>query len=511
MSDEKIKNLENENKKLQNEYNALERNYEALCLKIKENKNIIKRLQDELSLSIDKRTKDEILAELQNYKEKYEKLANSVSLIENKLKSATQNCIKYQENEVKYKNTISRLEDRLKNKDKNELSNKKAKKKTEENIVLLIDENKKLEIENKKLMELNEQINKKAKETNDTYEEMKKENQIIYKLLEETRGKLKETQKIIEKLTERMNQEKKNSEQSKYKELYNDVLKGFNTLKNENEILKNDIEFYKNLNTNQKNDLSKQFKIINIIKDFFYFGKPYSMKINKNLDFYISIDNNIKEYENNIYNKLNSLEEKQKKIINKLIQYISQSKIKSKEHSTNEDDLKSQILKLKFENSNLKSEIKKKDSKIEKKKLKKIQLKKEIKELNEQITIYILKQKSSVDLSEIKKLFKYIKEIIDRLKLTMETIAIHLKCKNCYIIQNKLIQLPCGHSMCSNCFNVENKCLECEKDFDREDKVCKENFFLNQVINRYKYAQQQIESDISLMINTLNEYLSKKE
>ena len=68
------------------------------------------------------------------------------------MKSATQNCIKYQENEVKYKNTISRLEDRLKNKDKNELSNKKAKKKTEENIALLIDENKKLEIENKKLM-----------------------------------------------------------------------------------------------------------------------------------------------------------------------------------------------------------------------------------------------------------------------------------------------------------------------------------------------------------------------
>ena len=116
-----------------------------------------------------------------------------------------------------------------------------------------------------------------------------------------------------------------------------------------------------------------------------------------------------------------------------------------------------------------------------------------------------------MDLSEIKKLFKYIKEIIDRLKLTMETIAIHLKCKNCYIIQNKLIQLPCGHSMCLNCFNVENKCLECEKDFDREDKCCKENLFLNQVINRYKYAQQQIESDISLMINTLNEYLSKKE
>ena len=129
MIDEKIQKLENENKKLQNEYNALERNYEALCLKIKENKNIIKRLQDELSLSIDKKTKDEMLAELENYKEKYEKLANGVSLIENKLKLATQNCIKYQENEIKYKNTISRLEDRLKNKDKTELSNKKSKKK----------------------------------------------------------------------------------------------------------------------------------------------------------------------------------------------------------------------------------------------------------------------------------------------------------------------------------------------------------------------------------------------
>jgi hypothetical protein len=129
MSDDKKKHLENENKKLKNEYNALERNYEALCLKIKENKNIIKRLQDELSLSIDKKTKDEMLAELQNYKEKYEKLANSVSLIENKLKLSTQNCIKYQENEVKYKNIILHLEDKLKSKDKNEYNNKKVKKK----------------------------------------------------------------------------------------------------------------------------------------------------------------------------------------------------------------------------------------------------------------------------------------------------------------------------------------------------------------------------------------------
>ena len=146
---------------------------------------------------------------------------------------------------------------------------------------------------------------------------MKKENQIIYKLLEETREKLKETQKIIDKLNEKMSEEKKNSQDLKYKELYNDVLKGFNTLKSENEILKNDIEFYKNLNLNQKNDFSKQFQIKNIIKDFFYLGKKNTIKINNNIEYYISLNSIIKEYENKIEIKLNNLEEKQKKIITK--------------------------------------------------------------------------------------------------------------------------------------------------------------------------------------------------
>ncbi len=61
----------------------------------------------------------------------------------------------------------------------------------------------------------------------------------------------------------------------------------------------------------------------------------------------------------------------------------------------------------------------------------------------------------------------------------METIAINLKCKNCYQIQNKLIQLTCGHSICSNCFIAKDKCLEWDRNFNREDNNCKEKYFLN--------------------------------
>ena len=46
-----------------------------------------------------------------------------------------------------------------------------------------------------------------------------------------------------------------------------------------------------------------------------------------------------------------------------------------------------------------------------------------------------------------------------------------------------------------------------KKKFDKNQK--KENLFFNLIISRYKYAEQQINSDIDLMIKTLDEYLSK--
>ena len=162
-------------------------------------------------------------------------------------------------------------------------------------------------------------------------------------------------------------------------------------------------------------------------------------------------------------------------------------------------------LKLKLENSKLNSEIKKYENKIIKKKAKKIKLLKEIEDLNEKIKKMAEKEKNSVDLSEIRKQFKYINEIIQRLQLTMETFCINLKCKNCYKIKVKMFELTCGHSICDECVKSEKKCPECEKEFDSENAL--ENKFLSNTIARYNYAEQQINGDIGLVIQTLKVYL----
>ena len=117
----------------------------------------------------------------------------------------------------------------------------------------------------------------------------------------------------------------------------------------------------------------------------------------------------------------------------------------------------------------------------------------------------IEKEKNSVDLSEIRKQFKYINDIIQRLQLTMETFCINLKCKNCYKVKIKMFQLSCGHSICDECVKNENKCAECEKEFDTN--LALENKFLSNTIARYNYAEQQINGDIGLVIQTLKVYL----
>ena len=110
----KIKTLEQYNKKLLEEYEALNRNYEAICYKLREEKNITKRLQDSINLSQNKEKNEELIIQLNIYKEKYERLANSISELESRLKSALQNNIKYQENELNYKKSIKILEEKIK-------------------------------------------------------------------------------------------------------------------------------------------------------------------------------------------------------------------------------------------------------------------------------------------------------------------------------------------------------------------------------------------------------------
>ena len=217
----------------------------------------------------------------------------------------------------------------------------------------------------------------------------------------------------------------------------------------------------------------------------------------------------MKNYEIKIKNKLNNFEEKLQKFLSNLIDLLTANKNKNINLNINSENLikklNNNILKIKLENSDLKSKIKNKENEIEKNSIEIINLSNELKNLKEKL---ILKEKNSIDLTEIKKLFNYINDIINRLKLTMESIAIQMKCKNCYEIKNKLFQLPCGHSICEDCLANENTCIECEKNFDKNQT--KENLFFNLIISRYKYAEQQINSDIDLMIKTLDEYLSKK-
>ena len=70
-----------------------------------------------------------------------------------------------------------------------------------------------------------------------------------------------------------------------------------------------------------------------------------------------------------------------------------------------------------------------------------------------------------------------------------------------------MFQLQCGHSICSDCVQNEKICNECENEFDKT-KIS-ENKSLSNVIIRYNYAEQQINSDIGLVIKTINEHLEK--
>ena len=60
----KVRSLEQINKKLLEEYEALNRNYEAIFNKLKEERNISKRLQDSLKYSQDKEKNEDLIIQL---------------------------------------------------------------------------------------------------------------------------------------------------------------------------------------------------------------------------------------------------------------------------------------------------------------------------------------------------------------------------------------------------------------------------------------------------------------
>ena len=314
----KIKSLEQINQRLIEEYEALNRNYEAICIKLREEKNISRRLQDSMTLSQSKEKNEELIIQLNTYKEKYERLADSISGLESRLKSASQNNIKYQENELNYKKNIKILEEKLKKNSDNFLNTKKIEKKNEEKIGLYRLENQKLEEEILNLRKKNEEINKKIIETNKIYEQMKKENEIIYKLLDESRKKIRENEKAFELLKEKFKDKNNNkiNEKDKYKELYDKALIEIDNLKKENEILKSENEFYQGMN--QMNKQSNIKDITNSNKKLIIYNiKENNINYNSNINFndfikniFISQNEKISECNNKIEQKMRTLEEK---------------------------------------------------------------------------------------------------------------------------------------------------------------------------------------------------------
>ena len=156
------------------------------------------------------------------------------------------------------------------------------------------------------------------------------------------------------------------------------------------------------------------------------------------------------------------------------------------------------------------------EKKLEKKRNKKYTLKKTIEELKSTIEDM---EKKKIDLSEIKKLFELVSNITNRLNLTFDNLQMAFKCKLCNEVKDKMLCLPsCGHSICSDCLyqnkqNEESKntqiqnCVECG-EYISNDKL-PSNFSLNGFIARYKYAKQQVESDLDTMVKSIKAYINQ--
>ena len=153
------------------------------------------------------------------------------------------------------------------------------------------------------------------------------------------------------------------------------------------------------------------------------------------------------------------------------------------------------------------------EKKLEKKRNKKYILKKQIEELKNTISDM---EKKKIDLSEIKKLFELVSNISKRLNLTFDNLQMAFKCKICNEVKDKMLCLPtCGHSVCTQCLyrnedSLErqiSKCFECGNNLD--DSNIPYNYSLNAFIARYKYAKQQVESDLEMMVKAIQAYISQ--
>ena len=216
-----------------------------------------------------------------------------------------------------------------------------------------------------------------------------------------------------------------------------------------------------------------------------------------------SINNNITKFKENIFDylciKFNSLKNENILLIEKNDQCQREVELFKRKYEYDIKQIKDDM-----------------EKKLEKKKNKKYILKKTIEELKKAIEDM---EKKKIDLSEIKKLFELVSNISKRLNLTFDNLQMAFKCKICNEIKDKMLCLPiCGHSVCDNCLyqnkkNEEtktlqiNRCIECGNDIENENIPFNQS--LNSFIARYKYAKQQVESDLEMMVKSIQAYINQ--
>ena len=463
-----ILELDNMKQKLLNENKILENNLEQarnkLIYEINIKEDLIKKFKE-------KGNEDKIMKEkYEEIKKKYEEIQEELSL------EKSNNAF----NEMNTKNLLQEI-NQLKNPKKWNSSNKI---KSYVSVVLIKSKtqpkNKINKFNNSKLKEVKGEIKIKLTASSEHKKnKIKKFDTSLFDLMGEIELKIIPTPKKLE-IENNFNSKNKIESLTSTVIITRDMSKIIQLKENIKNMIVNQINIFVQNNNDNFTQISK--KIENLDK-----------KLNKSNETLVKFKQNIFDY---LCIKFNSLKNE-----NNLLQEKNNQCTKEVELFKRKYD---------YDIKKLKDEMEKK---LEKKRNKKHILKKQIEELKNTI---IDMEKKKIDLSEIKKLFELVSNISQRLNLTFDNLQMAFKCKICNEVKDKMLCLPsCGHSVCTQClYKDENsgekqisRCFECGNNVD--DTNIPYNYSLNGFIARYKYAKQQVESDLEMMVKSIQAYISQ--
>ena len=463
-----ILELDNMKQKLMNENKILENNLEQarnkLICEINMKEDLIKKIKE-------KGNEDKIMKEkYEEMKKKYEELQEELSL------EKSNNAF----NEMNTKNLLQEIS-QLKNPKKWNSTNKI---KSYVSVILIKSKAKPKNKMNKfnisKLKEVKGEIKIKLTASSEHKKnKIKKFDTSLFDLMGEIELKIVSTPKKIE-TENNFNSKNKIESLTSTVIITRDMSKIIQLKENIKNMIVNQINIFVQNNNDNFTQISK--KIENLDK-----------KINKSNETLVKFKQNIFDY---LCIKFNSLKNE-----NNLLQEKNNQCTKEVELFKRKYD---------YDIKKLKDDMEKK---LEKKRNKKYALKKQIEDLK---NVIIDMEKKKIDLSEIKKLFELVSNISQRLNLTFDNLQMAFKCKICNEVKDKMLCLPsCGHSVCTQClYKDENsgekqisRCFECGNNVD--DSNIPYNYSLNGFIARYKYAKQQVESDLEMMVKSIQAYISQ--